>query len=436
MTVYITNMQQATPVAPLTLNEGWSQITALLTHLEDGLFGPGSDNPSAFTPAMYAEVHSIAYAMCTQKPLLCTDLYRRIGIHAAEVARKAYVNGKQRNMELYIKKLRSVFNYLERSFIPRWQLPNVSEAVREAFKHARSAEMEIGAALSKLSLATAALGDEGEPILLDGVGGDSSSSGAGPSGGGRNRNLEPPTSDDSDDSDFELVDQAAFRISPCVTPGLRLGATVLGGKPMQGLFATRRFEKCEAIGVYTGTTMLSSEFDKTKEKIARAYAYQMKQIETTKGTRLSFVIVPPLGADGKVDLKKHPLAALNEPPPGTMASVVMQQMVVPLEQMQKRGAPSDVVEPLSMLVAYTTRRVEPGEQLFLHYGASYSDFRKGYSVGNPSSVQCSNEGVMLHWLFPSGVPWSCVVQIPRNLLDEPKDRDDDPEWKPGRRRRR
>ena len=83
MTVYITNMQQATPVAPLTLNEGWSQITALLTHLEDGLFGAGPDNPSAFTPAMYAEVHGIAYAMCTQKLSLCPDLYRRIGIHAA-----------------------------------------------------------------------------------------------------------------------------------------------------------------------------------------------------------------------------------------------------------------------------------------------------------------------------------------------------------------
>ena len=138
MTVYITNMQQATPVAPLTLNEGWSQITALLTHLEDGLFGPGSDNPSAFTPAMYAEVHSIAYAMCTQKPLLCTDLYRRIGIHAAEVARKAYVNGKAYNVLTYTRKMSSMFSYLDRSYISRWQLPNVGEVIRDAFRHARS----------------------------------------------------------------------------------------------------------------------------------------------------------------------------------------------------------------------------------------------------------------------------------------------------------
>ena len=112
MIVCITNMQQATPVAPLTLNEGWSQITALLTHLEDGLFGAGPDNPSAFTPAMYAEVHGIACAMCTQQLSLCPDLYRRIGIHTAEVARKAYVNGKAYNVLKYTRKMSSMFSYL------------------------------------------------------------------------------------------------------------------------------------------------------------------------------------------------------------------------------------------------------------------------------------------------------------------------------------
>ena len=76
-------------------------------------------------------------------------------------------------------------------------------------------------------------------------------------------------------------------------------------------------------------------------------------------------------------------------------------------------------------------KIEPGEQLFLYYGKSYREFRT-YSAGNPSSVQCPND---VRRLFPSGVPWSCVVQIPRKLLDE-QDSDDDPEWKPGRRGRR
>ena len=229
--------------------------------------------------------------------------------------------------------------------------------------------------------------------------------------------------------DFELVDEATFRIAPCVAPGLRLGTTVLGGKHMTGLFAARRFDKCACLGVYTGTPMLGSDFDGTREKIARAYAYGMKEVEA-EGTKLSFVIVPPLLTDGTVDLKRFPLAAMNEPPPGTVANVVMQQMIVSLEQMQKTGAPSDIVEPITMLLAYTTRRVEPGEQLFLHYGGSY---QRTYPVGNPSNVQCSNE---IDRLFPSGVPWSCVVKIPRDLLDDEEDSGSDGEWRPNQRRRR
>jgi hypothetical protein len=82
-----------------------------------------------------------------------------------------------------------------------------------------------------------------------------------------------------------------------------------------------------------------------------------------------------------------------------------------------------------MLVAFTTRRVE-NEQLYLHYGGSYEDFRS-YPVGSQSSVQCPND---IDQLFSSGVPWSCVVKIPRDLLDDEEDSGSDEEWKPGRRR--
>ena len=54
-------MQQPPPTAPVSLNEGWNRITALLSNLEDELFGLGSDR--LFTAAMYADVHGIAYAM-------------------------------------------------------------------------------------------------------------------------------------------------------------------------------------------------------------------------------------------------------------------------------------------------------------------------------------------------------------------------------------
>ena len=265
-----------------------------------------------------------------------------------------------------------------------------------------------------LGLTTGTPGDAGEPIDLD-LDGAGAGAGAGPSGSG-DPNLQPPTPDDPDDSDFELVDEATFRVAPCVAPGLRLGSTVLGGKQMTGLFATRRFDKCEALGAYTGTPMLSSDFDNPEKKIAGEYAYEMKTLNVD-GTKLSFVIVPPLGADDKVDLKKYPLAAMNEPPPRSVANVVVQQMIVPLEQMQKTGAPSDVVEPLAMLVAFTTRRVGAGEQLYVHYGDGFGAYRY-YPVGNQSSVQCSND---VRRLFPSGVPWSCVVHIPRDLLADEED---------------
>ena len=81
-------MLQLSPTPSLSLNDGWSKITGLLKHLEDGLFGLGPDNPAAFTPADYAEAHSLAYEMCTVQSL-CRDLYRRLGIHFADVAQRA-----------------------------------------------------------------------------------------------------------------------------------------------------------------------------------------------------------------------------------------------------------------------------------------------------------------------------------------------------------
>ena len=63
-----------------------------------------------------------------------------------------------------------------------------------------------------LGLSTGALGDEDEPIVLD-------DAGAGPSGSGRDRNLEPPT-DSDDDSDFEELtrDQFLANLSPPPPP--------------------------------------------------------------------------------------------------------------------------------------------------------------------------------------------------------------------------
>jgi hypothetical protein len=70
-----------------------------------------------------------------------------------------------------------------------------------------------------LGLSTGALGDSDEPIVLDGAG-------AGPSGSGHDRNLEPPT-DSDDDSDLEELtrDQYILNLSPPPPPQQRVQTT-------------------------------------------------------------------------------------------------------------------------------------------------------------------------------------------------------------------
>ena len=60
-------MLQLSPAPAVSLNDGWTRLAALLKHLEDGLFGVGPDNPSEFTPADYAEAHSLAYELCASR---------------------------------------------------------------------------------------------------------------------------------------------------------------------------------------------------------------------------------------------------------------------------------------------------------------------------------------------------------------------------------
>ena len=102
MTVHGTMMQlSSTP--PVSLNEGWEKLATLLKHLEDGLFGSSPDNPSAFTPTDFEEAHSLAYELCT--PSLCGDVFRRLGIHFADVAQRAVANRKEHNAATYMRRM-------------------------------------------------------------------------------------------------------------------------------------------------------------------------------------------------------------------------------------------------------------------------------------------------------------------------------------------
>ena len=192
-----------------------------------------------------------------------------------------------------------------------------------------------------LGLSTGKPGDAGEPIVLDGAG-------AGPSGSGRDRNLEPPT--DSDDSDFEELSRRDFdaalasrRLTELVTPGLVVKTVVHNDREMRGVLTNRPLKKCEPIGIYDGLVFTSDEYNSTKRPLAKAYAFEMSAVQV-EDTDLRLIIVPTLLPDGSVDFQKHPLAAMDEPDPGTTANCYVQQVQVDPASMKGPG-PSNALEP-------------------------------------------------------------------------------------------
>ena len=70
-------------------------------------------------------------------------------------------------------------------------------------------------------------------------------------------------------------------------------------------------------------------------------------------TDLRLIIVPTLLPDGSgVDFQKHPLAALDEPDPGTTANCYVQQVQVDPASMKGPG-PSNALEPYVCLACAT-----------------------------------------------------------------------------------
>ena len=198
-----------------------------------------------------------------------------------------------------------------------------------------------------LGLPTGKPGDEDEPIVLD-------AAGAGPSGSG-DPNLRPPTpSDLDDDSDFEELSRRDFdaalasrRLTELVTPGLVVKTVVHNDREMRGVLTNRPLKKCEPIGIYDGLILTSDEYNSTKRPLAKAYAFEMSAVQV-EDTDLRLIIVPTLLPDGSVDFQKHPLAALDEPDPGTTANCYVQQVQVDSASMKGPG-PSNALEPYTCL---------------------------------------------------------------------------------------
>ena len=194
---------------------------------------------------------------------------------------------------------------------------------------------------------------------------------------------------------------------------------------MNALYSARPMRKCEPLGVYDGEILTVPEYDSARRPLAKDYAFETGILHT-EGADVRLMVVPHLRSDGAgVDYRRHPLALLNEPPPGTTSNVVVQQVTVDPSSMRGPG-PSSAIEPLVCLVAFTARAIRAGEELTLHYGGKYQD-RRDYPVGNASSVRCPKD---LSQLFPAGVPWEAIAMIESDMLPE-ADSGSDEEWKPG-----
>ena len=79
-------------------------------------------------------------------------------------------------------------------------------------------------------------------------------------------------------------------------------------------------------------------------------------------------------------------------------------------------------------LSYITSRASAAP---VYSGSSADDCEESSPVGTTCPRNLTS-------LFPDGVPWSALALITEDMLDEPelKDRGDDGEWRPSRRRRR
>ena len=134
------------------------------------------------------------------------------------------------------------------------------------------------------------------------------------------------------------------------------------------------------------------EFESETSVKRKLYAYETSVLQT-EDSDLRLVILPNLLPDGSgIDFRAHPLAAVNEPGPGTTSNTYMQQIQINPASMQ--GPNPGFLEPLICMVLFTTASISAGTELTLHYGNRYN---RDYAAGRPTAVTCPRD---LSGLFP------------------------------------
>lgn len=115
-----------------------------------------------------------------------------------------------------------------------------------------------------------------------------------------------------------------------------------------------------------------------------------------------FLVVPV----GPVTREQYPMAMLNEPPKGTVASVALVEWPTKGKIDPSCPKSKDIVFSVAM---HTTRAVKKGEELHFCYGKLYDreHYPRGSKVGSPSHIARSEvplDEVPSSYMSRSGIP--------------------------------
>jgi hypothetical protein len=131
-----------------------------------------------------------------------------------------------------------------------------------------------------------------------------------------------------------------------------------------GLFTTATIQQDAAIGLWSGRRLAMS----SDERDEYAMELSLQPYEN--------VVITPKSTNGVVDYEQHPLAAINEPPPGKMANVYPR--VEDHDDGEGRA--------IAVVVFYAARTIKRGQELLWHYGKKYESIRN-YPVGRAARVR-------------------------------------------------
>jgi len=142
--------------------------------------------------------------------------------------------------------------------------------------------------------------------------------------------------------------------------------------PFWGAFALEDLPKGAFLGFYSGTFYDEGEVEEGLVSVPSSH-YSINAS--------GFTVVPP----SPVTPDRYPMAMLNEPPDGVVASVALVEWTKRKQIDPSSPKSNEIVYNVAM---HTSHAVAKGEELYFHYGKKYSrkHYPRGTKVGTPASL--------------------------------------------------